>query len=89
MVLSQSEMKPQSFVLQVANYYLLAAGLFVFSLILIPISRRWDWPLNSAPSFVMLLAFFAGERGYKMAKKRRLQQYADKIERRMRIPPTN
>jgi hypothetical protein len=79
-------MKPQSFVLQVANYYLLAAGLFVVGLILIPISPRWGWPLDSTPSLVWLLALFAGERGYKMAKKRRLQQYADEIERRMRTP---
>ena len=79
-------MKPQSFVLQVTNYYLLAAGLFVLGLILIPISPRWGWPFDSAPSFVWFLALCAGEGGYRMAKKRRLQQYAEEIERRMRAP---
>jgi hypothetical protein len=79
-------MKPQSFVLQAANYYLLAAGLFVGGLILIPISSRWGWPLNSAPSFAWMLAALVGGRGYKMVKERRLQQYADEIERRMRTP---
>jgi|HubBroStandDraft_6_1064221.scaffolds.fasta_scaffold246878_4 hypothetical protein len=79
-------MKPQSFVLQVANYYLLAAGLFILGLILIPISARWGWPLNSAPSLIWMLALFVGARGYKKSKERRLQQYADEIERRMRTP---
>ena len=51
-------MKPQSFVLQVANYYLLAAGLFVFGLILIPISQRWGWPYDYAPSILWVLASF-------------------------------
>ena len=79
-------LKPQSFALQVANWYLLAAGLIVLSLILIPITERRGWPLNSVPSLVMLLAFFVGERGYNMAKKRRLQKYAEEIERRMQGP---
>jgi hypothetical protein len=80
-------MKPRSFPLQVANWYLLAAGLFVFGLILIPITDRRGWPLDSAPSLSMFLAFIAGERGYRMAKKRRLQRYAEEIERRMQSPP--
>ena len=79
-------MKPQSFILQVANWYLLAAGLFVLALILIPITDRRGWPLDSAPSLSMILAFLVGERGYKMAKKRRLQKYAEEIERRMQGP---
>ena len=78
-------MKPRSFALQVANWYLLAAGLFVLGLI--PITDRRSWPLDSAPSFSMFLAFLVGERGYKMAKKRRLQRYAEEIERRMQSPP--
>src|ERR1700735_4707221 len=65
------EMKPQSFVLQVANYYLLAAGLFVFGWILIPISQRWGSPYDSAPSLLWLLATFVCRRGYRMSKERR------------------
>ena len=80
-------MMPRSFALQVANWYLLAAGLFVLGLILIPITDRRSWPLDSAPSLSMFLAFLMGERGYKMAKKRRLQRYAEEIERRMQSPP--
>ncbi len=76
-------MKPQSFVLQVANYYLFAAGLFFIGLILIPISSRWGWPFSSAPSLVWMLALLAGWRGYKMAEERRLQRYAEEIEQRM------
>ncbi len=79
-------MKPQSFVLQVANYYLLAAGLFVFSVILTPISQRWGWPYGYAPSLLCVLSVFATKRGYKMSKERRLQLYANEIERRMRTP---
>jgi hypothetical protein len=79
-------MKPQSFLLQAANYDLLAAGLLILGLILIPISARWGWPLSSAPSIAWMLALFVGARGYKISKERRLQQYADKIERRMRTP---
>jgi hypothetical protein len=79
-------MKPQSFVLQVANYYLLAAGLFVFGWILIPISQRWGSPYDSAPSLLWVLATFVCRRGYRMSKERRLQLYANEIERRMRTP---
>ena len=79
-------MKPQSFVPQVANYYLLAAGLFILGLILIPISARWGWPYDSAPSLLWVLASFACRRGYRMSKERRLQLYANEIERRMRTP---
>ena len=79
-------MKPQSFVLQVANYYRLAAGLFVFGLILIPISQRWGWPYDYAPSILCVLATFPTKRGYRMSKERRLQLYANEIERRMRTP---
>ena len=83
---SSGLLKPQSFILQVANWYLLAAGLFVLGLILIPITNRRGLPLDSAPSLSMFLAFFAGERAYRMAKKRRLQRYAEEIERRMQGP---
>ena len=79
-------MKPQSFALQVANWYLFAAGLFVLALILIPFTERRGWPLDSVPSLVMMLAFFVGQRGYNMTKKRRLEKYAEEIERRMQRP---
>jgi len=79
-------LKPQSIFLQVANWYLLAAGLFVLGLILIPITNRWGWPLDSAPSLSMFIGFLAVGRGYQMAKKRRLQSYAEEVERRMQGP---
>jgi len=79
-------MKPQSFVLQVANYYLLAAGLFILGLILIPMSPRWGWPYDSSPSLLWVLTSFACRRGYRMSKERRLQLYANEIESRMRTP---
>jgi len=66
-----------------SNYYLLAVGLFVAGLILIPVSVGWGWPFDAAPALVWMLALFAGGRGYKMTKERRLQRYAEEIERRM------
>jgi hypothetical protein len=75
-------MKPRSFALQVANWILFGVGLWVLGLLFLKHPRTRLFA--SVAFYFGILAF---ERAYKMAKARRLQRYAQEIERRMQIPP--
>jgi hypothetical protein len=72
--------QPQSIPLRVANYCLLGAGLFVLSFSRNPVIHALGGGLST-------LAVFSIMRGYKIAKARRLELYAEEINRRMQNVP--
>jgi hypothetical protein len=72
--------QPQSISLRVANYCLLGAGLFLLGFSRNPIIHA----LGGGLGFLGLLSI---QRGYKIAKARRLQLYGEEINRRMQNAP--
>jgi hypothetical protein len=72
--------QPQSIPLRVANWVLLGIGLFVLTLSRNPI-------LHALGGGFTVLAVLSIERGYKIAKARRLELYAEEINRRMQNAP--
>ena len=75
--------QPQSIPLRVANWCLLGAGLFVLTFSRNPI-------LHALGGGFAALAGLSIERGYKIAKARRLELYGEEINRRMQnIPVTS
>jgi hypothetical protein len=73
-------MQPQSIPLRVANWVLLGVGLFVLIFSRNPI-------LHALGGGFTVLAVLSIERGYKIAKARRLELYAEEINRRMQSAP--
>ena len=73
-------MQPQSVPLRVANWVLLGVGLFVLTFSRNPI-------LHALRGGFAALAGLSIERGYKIAKARRLELYAKEINRRMQNAP--
>jgi hypothetical protein len=74
-------MKPRSFALQVANYILFGVGLWVLGAYLLNSPRT-----EFLGAVVLFLSTYPIERGYKIVKVRRLQLYAEEIDRRMQLP---
>jgi hypothetical protein len=72
--------QPQSIPLRVANWCLLGAGLFLLGFSRNPILHA----LGGGLGFLGILSI---ERGYKIAKARRLELYAEEINRRMQNAP--
>jgi hypothetical protein len=72
--------QPQSVPLRVANYCLLAVGLFVLTFSRNPIFHALGGGLAA-------LAGLSLERAYRIAKARRLELYGEEINRRMQNPP--
>jgi hypothetical protein len=72
--------QPQSVPLRVANYCLLAVGLFVLTFSRNPILHAFGGGLAA-------LAGLSIERAYKIAKARRLELYGEEINRRMQNAP--
>jgi len=73
-------MQPQSVPLRVANWVLLGVGLFVLTFSRNPI-------LHALGGGFAALAGLSIERGYKIAKARRLELYGEEINRRMQNAP--
>ena len=73
-------MQPQSIPLRVANWVLLGIGLFVLTF-----SRNHI--LHALGGGLSFLAVLSIERAYKIAKARRLELYAEEINRRMQNAP--